>query len=346
VSKGFIRFKRRALALGVPLAVHLELTYDCRWRCVFCGVGHERREQTPLTLDEWLTVFDDLRELGTLALTFTGGDPLDHPGFFTLAAAARQRAFAVRIFTNGEHVDEATADRLADLRPLGVELSLHGATPEVHDSATRRAGSFEQVWRAVAALSARGIPVVLKTLLTTLNHAQLDAIIALAAARHVPLRVDPTVAPCQDGDRGPLRYTAPVAVVERLMQHLSAEGRVPTVHERPPGESNCGLGRLTLAIDPFGNVFPCMLWRSQTLGNVRALPLTRIWSRSPARCELSDVALRANQALREMGGPLARFPFCPALALQATGDPLRPDPAFTRNAQAAEAARVEALQRR
>jgi MoaA/NifB/PqqE/SkfB family radical SAM enzyme len=338
-GEGFIRYKRRALARGVPIAAHLELTHACGWHCVFCGVSHRHSNQPPLAVDEWLAAFDDLRALGALALTFTGGDPLRHPAFFRLAQAARERAFAVRIFTNGEVLDEATADRLADLRPLGVELSLHGATAAVHDAATRRPGSFAQVWRAVEALQSRRIPVVLKTLLTTSNAAQLDAVIALAATRRVALRVDPTVAPCHDGDRGPLHYTAPAEAVDRLMRHLAAEGRVPTVLRRPIGEPNCGLGRLTLTIDPFGNVFPCMLWRGESLGNVRRRRLAEIWSRSPDRRRLSDVALRANQALRQLGGPLARYPFCPALALQATGDPLRPDPAFVRNAQAAEAAR-------
>ncbi len=222
---------------------------------------------------------------------------------------------------------------------MGIELSLHGATAAVHDAATRRPGSFAQVWRAVQALQSRRLPVVLKTLLTNANASQLDTIIALAAARGVALRVDPTVAPCHDGDKGPLRYTAPAEAVDQLMRHLAAEGRVPTVPPRPTGEPNCGLGRLTLTIDPFGNVFPCMLWRAESLGNVRRLRLAEIWSRSPDRPRLSDVALKANAALRQLGGALARYPFCPALALQATGDPLRPDPAFVRNAHAAEAAR-------
>ncbi len=335
----FVRFKRRALALCVPLGVHAELTHDCGWRCVFCAVGHERPSEPTLSVDEWLRVFDDLRALGTLALTLTGGDPLDHPDFFRLAAAARERAFALRIFTNGARVDAAAADRIAALRPLGVELSLHGATPDVHDTATQRPGSFEQVWRAASALSARRVSVVLKTLLTALSAPELGAIIALAAERRLPLRVDPRVVPCHDGDRRPLRFTARPEAVSHLMQHLAAEGRVPTVLERPAGEPTCGLGRLTLTIDPFGNVFPCMLWRHQSLGNVRRSSLREIWSRSSLRSDLADVAVRANAALRALGGSYARYPFCPALAVQATGDPLRADPAFLLAAEAAAAVR-------
>jgi len=63
-------------------------------------------------------VLDGLRELGTLYVTLTGGEPLTHPEFLEIARGARQRAFALRIFTNGALVTEATADAIAALRPM------------------------------------------------------------------------------------------------------------------------------------------------------------------------------------------------------------------------------------
>jgi hypothetical protein len=42
----------------------------------------------------------------------------------------------------------------------------------------------------------------------------------------------------------------------------------------------------------------------------------------------------------EAGGALASFPFCPALALQRTGDPLRPDDSHRERAEAAERIRL------
>ena len=38
---------------------------------------------------------------------------------------------------------------------------------------------------------------------------------------------------------------------------------------------------------------------------------------------------------------LASFPFCPALALQRTGDPLRPDASHLEQAEAAERVRLD-----
>jgi hypothetical protein len=72
---------------------------------------------------------------------------------------------------------------------------------------------------------------------------------------------------------------------------------------------------------------------------VRSQPLLGIWRDSPARREVARLAKDANSMLRDLGGPLSRYPFCPGVAMQLSGDPLRPDALFQRNALAADAAR-------
>lgn len=334
---GFGAVKQLALRRAVPLSAHLELTYACNWRCVFC-YNPRHFDRRGLSLDDWLLVLDDLRALGTLTVTLTGGEPLRHPRFFEIAAAVRARSLALKVYTNGALVDAAAAERLAELRPLAVELSLHGASPEVHDAVTATPGSWDALWRGIAALRARGVRLLLKTPLTRLNEHELDALIARVASEGLPHTIDPTLTPNDDGSRAPLDYAASPAGVARLMAALRAAGRLPQV-EREAGGVNCGLGRLTLAVDPEGDVFPCLQWRRRPLGNVRQARLGDIWRDSDERAAAADVARAANDALLARGGAAARFPFCPALALEATGDPLQPDAAFLDRAEAAAAAR-------
>jgi MoaA/NifB/PqqE/SkfB family radical SAM enzyme len=339
------RVKGRALQSAIPLVAHLELTYCCSWRCVFC-YNRRRNDESPLAVGEWDGVLDDLRTLGTLVVTITGGEPLAHPHFFEIAASARRRAFALRIFTNGSLVSDDAAERIAELRPLAVELSLHGASAAVHDLATATPGSFEAVWVAVDRLRARGVPIVLKSIVTRLNESELNALIALASRRSTPLRLNAALSPRDDGSLGPLRMSASPAGIDRMMASLAAVGRVPTVPERVPGGANCGLGRLTLTIDPEGNVYPCMQWRSSALGNVRDTRLARLWHESDRRREAAMVAVAANDAMYQLRGAAARYPFCPALAKQRTGNPLTPPSDFFGLAAAAEHARLAARSER
>jgi MoaA/NifB/PqqE/SkfB family radical SAM enzyme len=328
---GWLRLKRRALLLAQPLSANLELTYRCNWRCVFC-YNPRHHDQRGLTTAEWLAVLDDLRALGTLSVALTGGEALVHPGFLDIARGVRERSLALRVFTNGSLVDDAMADALAGLEPMAVELSLHGATALTHDRTTGRAGSFKALLDGVARLQRRGLPLLVKTPVTRLNEHELEAIVELADRLGVPHKLDATLTPRDDGSPAPLEYRASPAAVERTYRLVAERGRLPHV-DREPGMVNCGLGRITLAVDPEGNVYPCLQWKSTSLGNVRRTPLRELWRDSLERLEAARVAVAANDAMRERGGALSSFPFCPALALQSTGDPLRPDPFHVEQAE-------------
>jgi len=342
------RSKLRALRLAQPLTVQLELTYACNWRCVFC-YNPRHFDRTRLSGAEWIAVLDELRALGTLTVALTGGEPLAHPDFFAIAEAARQRAFALRIFTNASLIDDASADRIAALPPLAVEVSLHGATAEVHDAATLKPGSFVAALAGIDRLLARGVPVLMKTPVTSLNEHQIDDIVALSAARDLDLQIDPHITPRDDGSLVPLQYAASPAAVRRVLAlglgsaaSPSMPTSIPTI-ERVQGGANCGIGRLTLAVDAEGNVFPCMQWRVRPIGNVRTSPLRELWHASDVRAEAAAMAVRVNDALLEQGGAIAAYPFCPALAMQETGDPTLPDTAFRTRAAIAAELRAEAV---
>jgi hypothetical protein len=87
-------------------------------------------------------------------------------------------------------------------------------------------------------------------------------------------------------------------------------------------------------------VFPCLQWRRRPLGNVRYRRLRDLWLASQERQDAALVARAANDALVQRGGAAARFPFCPALALEETGDALQPSERFLANAEIAERIRL------
>ena len=320
----------RARARSVPWSAHIELTYACNWRCVFC-YNPRRHDMHRLSVAEWCGVLDALRRLGTLNLTLTGGEPLAHPHFFEIARAARDRAFALRIFTNGSLVDDRAADRIASLDPLAVELSLHGATAEVHDQTTATPGSFDAMWQGVDRLLARIVRVVLKTPVTKINEHELERMAQLCESRSIPFRIDSIITPRDDGDTSPLQYVASAEGRRRVMEMAAKSGTIG-LRNRAEGDENCGIGRVTLAIDPEGNVYPCMQWRQTTLGNVREDDLERIWKTSQQRQEAIQASRDANDAMARTGGVVDALSFCPAIAMQRTGSPVTPDPEYLLNA--------------
>lgn len=313
----------KARARAIPWSAYAELTYACNWRCVFC-YNPRHKDLRRMSGAEWSAVLDSLRTLGTLQLALTGGEPLAHPEFFDIARAARKRAFAIRIFTNGALVDGEAARQLAALDPLAVELSLHGATAATHDATTATPGSFEAMWRAIDLLDNERVRIVLKTPVTSMNEHELDAIVALTEERGLPLRLDPNMTPRDDGSLSPLRYSASPAAKRRVMEIAARLGSIRILH-REEGEANCGIGRITIVVDPEGNVYPCMQWRQKALGNVRDQHLEEIWTWSTVRHDVLRTAVEANDAMLKLGPATEALPFCPALALQRTGSAITPD---------------------
>ena len=87
---------------GTPYDASFELTYARNLACAFCYNPVQRKGQTrskPLALrqeapslsDEIVDVLDQLKDLGILYLTLTGGEPLLHPRFWDIAQAAKDR---------------------------------------------------------------------------------------------------------------------------------------------------------------------------------------------------------------------------------------------------------------
>ena len=332
------RLNRRALKAAQPLAALVELTYRCNWRCVFC-YNPRHHDRHGLDAVEWSEVIADLRELGTLNITVTGGEPLAHPQALEILAAIREQALTFRLFTNGALVTHAVAARLFTLKPVAVELSLHGSNAALHDAATATPGSFDAMMRGLDRLVEKGVPVLLKTPLTRLNEHDLDAMIGLVEARGLPYTVDPTITPRDDGDLSPLAFRASPEGTEQLYRRVAPLGKLPTAR-REAGGVNCGLGRTTVAVDPEGNVYPCPQWRKTALGNVRETRLRDLWHPSPERQKAAAVAIAANDRMLAEGGALADFPFCPAVALERSGDPLHIDDLTRTQAEIAERVRA------
>jgi MoaA/NifB/PqqE/SkfB family radical SAM enzyme len=167
--------------------------------------------------------------------------------------------------------------------------------------------------------------------------------IALVEKWGVPHRLDPTITPRDNGDLSPLQLTASLETRRRLARMEVEAGSLTATVTRVEGGTNCGLGRTSLAIDPEGDVFPCMQWRHRALGNVRVTRLRDLWPRSSVRHEAAQVAVDANSQMMALGGSASEYSFCPALAYQETGSAVRPNEAFLERAELVSEAR-KALQ--
>src|SRR5438876_12388172 len=89
---------QKAFDMGVPISVHLDVTYRCNERCIHCYLDHD--DHGEMTLAEIRDVLDQLAEAGVFFLTLSGGEVLMRRDFFDIVAHARSLMFSVKVKTN------------------------------------------------------------------------------------------------------------------------------------------------------------------------------------------------------------------------------------------------------
>lgn len=274
----------------VPLSGTIELTNRCPLNCSHCynnlpmnDVAARKRE---LSTQEYFEVLDQISETGCLWICFSGGEIFARRDFFDIYEHAKKRGFIITLFTNGILIDERIADRLAELRPFSIEITLYGRTKETYEELTRIPDSWAKCMRGIDLLLERKLPLKLKTVAVSVNKHEVFAMKEYAESLGVEFKFDAMMNPRIDCSSSPLavRLTPVEAVELDLRDDFRAESwRVfasKPVPAPPPGEApqiyDCGGGVNSWAIDPYGNVTICVLSHVDNF-NLREYTFAEAW---------------------------------------------------------------------
>ena len=322
-----------------PMHAQWEITFKCNHLCDFCY--NSPTGQKELTTDEILEGIDKIADFGLLYLTLTGGEPMVRSDFWTICKKAREREFAIRIYTNGFLIDEQRAAKLKEFDPFEIEISIHGARPETHDKLTGIPGSLNRVVAALENLHKQGIKTNLKCPITQWNQDELWDIRAIGDRFDMAVIFDPVITPRDDGDRSPLHLQASR---QFLIRYFSDEYRKlrygKPVQKRDDEKiaANCGTGRTGFTIDPYGNIFPCVQWRRKIANIKEVRSLAEIWHNSDVLHEVRRIAEEIPKTTLKRSEAGAFCTFCPGVAELQTGSPFQMYP----QAEHVAGARMEA----
>ena len=271
----------------IPLNVSCEITLRCNIRCEHCynfdrdvpyGTAAASRE---LSFEEWKRVLAELREAGSLFLSFTGGEVLRHPRFFDFLDESARLHFAVQILTNGTLLLPRTAERIASYpHVMTVGISLYGATAATHDAVTQVPGSFRRTLDGAGRLRDAGVSTSFKFIIMRRNRKEAGAMMELADELGFSFLMDTTITGRYDGQMNSLATRVTPGELEEL--YRGPLRSLLEVRDRDPGEEDwtCNCARGNCAISATGDVYPCIAvpWKA---GNVREQPFAEIWRSSP-----------------------------------------------------------------
>ncbi len=171
----------------VTARLWIYMNFDCNLACTYCLTSSSpaaRRRALPKGTFEQLV--DEAVQSRIAELFLTGGEPLLLPDFFVKLRYAASRV-PTTVLTNGMLLRGRRLDEMRALRhlPITLQISLDGATAEIHD-AYRGAGSWDATIRGIRTAQELGLRVAIGATETPVNVDQAAALRAFVAQLGIP----------------------------------------------------------------------------------------------------------------------------------------------------------------
>lgn len=243
-----------------PFFCQWEITCRCNLRCVMCYTDCFNKPEmirNELSTAEILRIMDELAEAGCVELCLTGGEPFSRPDFFEIYEYAKLKGFLIILFTNGTFITQAVADRLAELPPARIEISLHGIQRETFETVTQGAGSYDRCLEAIQHILKLKIPLVLKATAMTLNQNELLEIkrYAQSLGSTVSFKMGESMVPTLEGSESPKRFEIPFDVLEAIEKQDPKMWKEAC--DQYEEKRTCQSGIQTFHIDAYGQLQLC-----------------------------------------------------------------------------------------
>lgn len=287
-----------------PALGTLMVTYRCNFHCTMCDMPHkasmyQKQGEKEFDTDRFKTIISEFARLGIPGIGFTGGEPLLRDDIFELMAETRRLGMITHLNSNGWLLDDNAADKLIETGIDSLNISLDGASAKTHDAMRQAKGSFEHavkgIQRVVERKKQRKSQLRVKTV-AVLDEANIDEVpqmfelgaeLGIDCIELIPRQkftdpesetsIDEEFLEKVDGLVQWLTSNRLSVPVENSTQHLhlfksSFSGKPSPIH--------CKAGYNSLAVDCYGNVFPCVPWINwgKTTGNIANCTLAELWS--------------------------------------------------------------------
>ncbi|HSR68499.1 MAG TPA: radical SAM protein [Acidobacteriota bacterium] len=162
------------------LSIHL--TDLCNSECTFCVVASPFYTKDTVDYEDVISFLESHRGQGYDVVNLHGGEPTIHPRFLETLQTIRELGYPqIHLQTNGIRLAKREfTEKLVDLNVTKFIVSLHGDTPEYHDSQTFTKGGLKKTLQGMRHVHSLGVHIRTNTVITHQNLERLPQISRLA----------------------------------------------------------------------------------------------------------------------------------------------------------------------
>jgi radical SAM protein with 4Fe4S-binding SPASM domain len=280
--------------------VQIELTSFCNLTCIHCYLG-EKHPTGGLAKDKVFSILDQLKAMGTLQVSFTGGEILSRPDLPEILRYARLNDFSISLLTNNTLLTDSLVEEFKNTGVRLVKISLYSMKPEIHDAITRHPGSWKKTVGNIQKLVAGNVPLQVSCPVMKQNLDSFAEVITWGRAMHFNVKPDLLLTARADFSRDNLNHRLSldesqkairsiIAVDVEYQKRLSSEYGIN--NHRHPDDHICGVGTSTMCIGANGDFYPCPAFQMK-LGNIYDDTVQDVWENSARMSELRNVKYSA-----------------------------------------------------
>lgn len=120
---------------GGPSFINFALTNACNARCSFCSFPDVApQDRAYVDTERAKEALDILYGRGVRYITFVGGEPLLHPGFFDIVGYSTKKGIVSMMSTNGVHLTPENVHAMKDAGLSTIFISIDAPSAEEHES--------------------------------------------------------------------------------------------------------------------------------------------------------------------------------------------------------------------
>lgn len=284
-------------------SLHIEIANECNERCVHCYIPHEYKTKSIDPALFYRTV-EEGRDMNIINVTLSGGEPLLHKDIIDFLKRCRELDLSVNVLTNLTLLSDDIIEEMNKNPLLCVQTSIYSMDASIHDSITKVNGSLEITKCNLLKLKHAGIPLQISCPVMKQNKDTFNDVIAFGEENGISVAVDYVIFASYDHSNYNLVNRLSLDEIGHAFDKQATEEYVDYMCIQANEKESltaqdpiCSICRYYICISAEGNVFPCIGWQSNVIGDLNQKSLQEIW-------ETSNDIKKLRQITRE------EFPKC------------------------------------
>lgn len=270
----------------------IEITRRCNAKCMHCIINAGEAKPQELTVNEIMTLIEDMSDLGCQNIALTGGEPFMRKEWPMFLQKISNLGMQTIFMTNAMLINNDVLDILKLYPNVAMGISIDGANKETHDYVRGVSGIFEHFCNIVPKLKEIGVYVATPTTVMQSNFDKLDDILKLLISLGVDAWQLQIVKPSDRLPKSELlteeQYYTLAEKIAKYREEYSDKIDImesdcigyfsklqPKLHIQNWRGCECGIYSVSIEAD--GNVKGCPNMNNSE-GNIKERPFKEIWN--------------------------------------------------------------------